>query len=45
MPPIRPDLLDLFDRGELKKYLTEEELPAPEPAPDAPSPAPAEETH
>jgi succinate dehydrogenase / fumarate reductase, flavoprotein subunit len=45
MPPIRPDLLDLFDRGELKKYLTEEELPAPEPAPGAPSPAPAEETH
>jgi succinate dehydrogenase / fumarate reductase flavoprotein subunit len=28
--PLRPDLLALFDRGELKKYLTEEELPAPE---------------
>ncbi len=29
--PMRPDLLELFDRGELKKYLTDEELPA-EPA-------------
>jgi succinate dehydrogenase / fumarate reductase flavoprotein subunit len=27
MIPMRPDLLALFDRGELKKYLTEEELP------------------
>ena len=27
MPPIRPDLLALFDRSELKKYLTEAELP------------------
>ena len=45
MPPIRPDLLALFDRGELKKYLTEEELPAAEPAQGAPSPVPAEETH
>ena len=26
MPPMRPDLLDLFERDELKKYLTEEEL-------------------
>jgi succinate dehydrogenase / fumarate reductase flavoprotein subunit len=25
--PIREDLLALFDRGELTKYLTEEELP------------------
>jgi succinate dehydrogenase / fumarate reductase flavoprotein subunit len=41
MPPMRPDLLALFDRGELKKYLTEEELPAP----DAPSREPAEEAH
>ena len=29
--PMRPDLLELFDRGELEKYLTDEELPA-EPA-------------
>ncbi len=29
--PMRPDLLELFDRGELKKYLTAEELAA-EPA-------------
>jgi succinate dehydrogenase / fumarate reductase, flavoprotein subunit len=27
MIPMRADLLALFDRGELKKYLTEEELP------------------
>jgi succinate dehydrogenase / fumarate reductase flavoprotein subunit len=26
VPPIRPDLLALFDRAELKKYMTEEEL-------------------
>jgi succinate dehydrogenase / fumarate reductase flavoprotein subunit len=25
---LRPDLLELFERSELKKYLTEEELPA-----------------
>jgi succinate dehydrogenase / fumarate reductase flavoprotein subunit len=31
MPPMREDLLALFDRAELKKYLTEEEVP-PEPA-------------
>jgi len=31
MPPMREDLIALFDRAELKKYLTEEELP-PEPA-------------
>jgi hypothetical protein len=24
---MRPDLLALFDRGELKKYMTDEELP------------------
>ena len=30
MPPMRDDLIALFDRAELKKYLTEEELP-PEP--------------
>jgi succinate dehydrogenase / fumarate reductase flavoprotein subunit len=28
VPTIRPDLLDLFDRSELGKYMTEEELPA-----------------
>jgi succinate dehydrogenase / fumarate reductase, flavoprotein subunit len=28
MKPMRPELLSLFDRGELKKYLTDEELPA-----------------
>ncbi|MEV5592941.1 fumarate reductase/succinate dehydrogenase flavoprotein subunit [Streptomyces sp. NPDC052496] len=27
-PPIRPDLLDLFERDELAKYLTDEELTA-----------------
>src|SRR5438132_2953693 len=32
MPSMREDLLALFDRGELKKYLTEAELP-PDPAP------------
>ncbi|HEX9033258.1 MAG TPA: FAD-binding protein, partial [Streptosporangiaceae bacterium] len=29
MPAMREDLLALFDRAELKKYLTEEELPPP----------------
>jgi succinate dehydrogenase / fumarate reductase flavoprotein subunit len=44
MQPMREDLLALFDRGELKKYLTEEELP-PEPA-QAPESAPQpEEKH
>jgi succinate dehydrogenase / fumarate reductase flavoprotein subunit len=28
--PLRPDLMALFDRAELKKYLTDGELPAPE---------------
>jgi succinate dehydrogenase / fumarate reductase flavoprotein subunit len=28
MEPMRPDLLGLFENSELKKYLTEEELPA-----------------
>ncbi len=33
MPPMREDLLALFDRAELKKYMTDEELPpAAEPA-------------
>ncbi len=31
VPTIRPDLLALFDRGELSKYLTPEELPAEQP--------------
>jgi succinate dehydrogenase / fumarate reductase flavoprotein subunit len=35
MEPMREDLMSLFDRDELKKYLTEAELP----------PAPAEEAH
>ncbi len=42
--PMRPDLLELFDRSELKKYLTEEELPA-EAAAAAPGTATQEETH
>jgi succinate dehydrogenase / fumarate reductase flavoprotein subunit len=29
MVPMRPDLLALFDRDELAKYYTKEELPAP----------------
>ena len=33
MPPMREDLLALFDPAELKKYLTEEELPREAPAP------------
>ncbi len=40
MIPMRADLLALFDRAELTKYLTEPELP-PEPAPDS-APAPEE---
>jgi succinate dehydrogenase / fumarate reductase flavoprotein subunit len=32
LPPMRPDLLALFDRDELAKYLTEAELPVEEPA-------------
>jgi succinate dehydrogenase / fumarate reductase flavoprotein subunit len=45
MPPMREDLLALFDRGELKKYLTEEELPPePAPVPESTSSEP-EETH
>ncbi|HEX2322625.1 MAG TPA: fumarate reductase/succinate dehydrogenase flavoprotein subunit [Streptosporangiaceae bacterium] len=42
MQPMREDLLALFDRGELKKYLTEEELP-PESAPVPESARDAEE--
>ncbi len=45
MPPMREDLLALFDRAELKKYLTEEELP-PEPASAGESTSPEpEERH
>ncbi len=32
MTPMRPDLMALFDRDELAKYYTDEELPAAEPA-------------
>jgi succinate dehydrogenase / fumarate reductase flavoprotein subunit len=35
LQPMRPDLLALFDRDELKKYLTDEELPVPSAAPAA----------
>ena len=42
--PMRPDLLALFDRAELTKYLTEEELPA-EAVAAAPGTATREETH
>ena len=41
MPPMREDLLALFDPAELKKYLTEEELP---PAPAQEPAAAGEET-
>src|SRR6185437_15891514 len=49
MPPMREDLLTLFDRGELQKYLTEEELPpeqvtAPEPTAATPTATEPEET-
>jgi succinate dehydrogenase / fumarate reductase, flavoprotein subunit len=50
-PQMRADLLALFDSGELKKYLTEDELaaiPAPAPAATAAAPATAvatKETH
>jgi succinate dehydrogenase / fumarate reductase, flavoprotein subunit len=45
IPPMRDDLITLFDRGELKKYLTEDEMAAL-PAPAEPAgQAPAEETH
>jgi succinate dehydrogenase / fumarate reductase, flavoprotein subunit len=41
LPTMRPDLLALFDKGELKKYMTEEELAA---LPTAPAAA-SEESH
>ncbi len=43
LAPMRADLLALFDRGELSKYMTEEELPAVPAA--APVPAATEEAH
>jgi len=43
MTPMRPDLLALFDRDELKKYLTNEELPAP--SAEAAAAAGSEEKH
>ncbi len=43
-PPMREDLIELFDRGELQKYLTEEEMAALPPAPAAASAA-SEESH
>jgi succinate dehydrogenase / fumarate reductase flavoprotein subunit len=44
MVPLRPDLMALFDRSELKKYLTEEELPRPEDV-SPPGSTAREETH
>jgi succinate dehydrogenase / fumarate reductase, flavoprotein subunit len=38
MAPMRPDLLGLFERSELAKYLTDSELPAETPAESAPVP-------
>jgi succinate dehydrogenase / fumarate reductase flavoprotein subunit len=39
LQPMRADLIALFDRNELTKYLTEEEMAAL--PPQAPAPAPA----
>ncbi len=43
MAPMRPELLALFERDELKKYLTSEELPAP--SAEATAAAGSEEKH
>jgi succinate dehydrogenase / fumarate reductase flavoprotein subunit len=43
MVPMRPELLALFERDELKKYLTNEELPAP--SAEATAAAGSEEKH
>ena len=43
MTPMRPELLALFERDELKKYLTDEELPAP--SAEATAAAGSEEKH
>ena len=45
MVPMRPDLLARFDRDELKKYLTEDELPAPVPPAEPAAAAAPEEKH
>jgi len=45
MPPMRDDLLALFDRAELEKYMTEEELPPQPPAPAQETAAAGEEVH
>jgi succinate dehydrogenase / fumarate reductase, flavoprotein subunit len=42
---MRPDLLARFDRDELKKYLTEDELPAPAPPAEPAAAAAPEEKH
>jgi succinate dehydrogenase / fumarate reductase flavoprotein subunit len=47
LPVMRPDLLGLFDKSELKKYMTEEELaglPGPQ-TPASSATAAAEEGH
>jgi len=44
LPVMRPDLLELFDKSELKKYMTEEEL-AGLPASDASAAAESKEGH
>jgi succinate dehydrogenase / fumarate reductase flavoprotein subunit len=44
-PPMRDDLIALFDRGELKKYLTEEELAALPPEAGVVASAASEESH
>jgi len=44
-PPMREDLIALFDRGELKKYLTEEELAALPPEAGVVASAASEESH
>ena len=46
VPAMREDLLALFDRSELEKYMTEEELPpVPAQAPASGPSAAHEETH
>jgi succinate dehydrogenase / fumarate reductase flavoprotein subunit len=44
-PPMRDDLIALFDRAELKKYLTEEELAAMPPEAGVVASAASEESH
>jgi succinate dehydrogenase / fumarate reductase, flavoprotein subunit len=45
LPPMRDDLITLFDRSELKKYMTEEELAAMPAEASGPASAVHEETH